>query len=289
MKIPTKKLKNGFEIPVFGLGTWQMGGRETRNPENDDKKDIVAMQEAINLGVTHIDTAESYADGHAETLVGEAIKDFERKRLLITSKIRPQNLKYEDVLKSCEESLKRLQTDYLDLYLIHSPNLEVPIEETLKAFDKLVEEGLVKNMGVSNFKTERLIEAQKHTNNKIVVNQVYYNLVIREPEHEGLLKCCQENDVILEAYRPIEKGAILVDPPEILNEMTKKYDKTPAQIVINWLISQTNVTTLTKTSNINHLKENIGSIGWQMDTVDIEKLRKDFPNQQEKAEALPLR
>ena len=276
-------------MPVFGLGTWQMGGRETRNPENDDKKDILAIQEAINSGVIHIDTAESYADGHAETLVGEAIKDFERKRLLITSKIRPQNLKYEDVFKSCKESLKRLQSDYLDLYLIHSPNLEIPIKETLKAFDKLVEEGLVKNIGVSNFKTERLIEAQKHTNNKIVVNQVYYNLVIREPEHEGLLKHCQENDVILEAYRPVEKGAILTKPIAILDEIAKKYDKTPAQVAINWLLSQENVTTLAKTSTIDHLKENLGAVGWQMDGKDIEKLRKDFPNQQLKAEALPLR
>ncbi len=276
-------------MPVFGLGTWQMGGRETHNPQNDDKKDITAIQEAIKLGVTHIDTAEQYAGGYAETLVGKAIEGYDRSKLLIVSKVSPQHLNYDNVLRSCEESLKRLKTDYLDLYLIHSPNIDIPIEETLGAMDKLIEQGLVKNIGVSNFKTERLIQAQKYAKNKLVVNQVYYNLVIREPEKKGLLKYCQHNDVLLEAYRPVEKGALLAKPIPVLEKLARKYNKTPAQIVINWLISQKNVITLSKTSTIGHLKENLGAIGWQIDKEDIEKLRKDFPNQQEKAENLPLK
>jgi diketogulonate reductase-like aldo/keto reductase len=275
-------------MPVLGLGTWQIGGREVRNPQNDDKKDITAIQEAITLGITHIDTAESYADGYAEILIGKAIDGHDRSKLFIASKVRPEHLKYDDVLRSCEASLKRLKTDYLDLYLIHSPSLEIPVGETLGAMNKLVENSLIKNIGVSNFKTERLKEAQKRTNNKLVVNQVYYNLVIREPEHEGLLKYCQENDVFLEAYRPIEKGAILAQPIPILEKFAKKYDKTPAQIAINWLISQENVITISKTSTIGHLKENLGAINWQMDKEDIEKLRRDFPDQQEKVAVLPL-
>lgn len=276
-------------MPVFGLGTWQMGGREIRNPQNDDKKDIAAIQKAIKLGVTHIDTAEQYAGGYAETLVGKAIEGYDRSKLFIVSKVSPEHLNYNDVLRSNEASLKRLKTDYLDLYLIHYPNLEIPIEETLKAMDKLVEQGLVKNIGVSNFRTERLKEAQKHTKNKLVVNQVYYNLVIREPEHEGLLNYCQQNDVLLEAYRPVEKGTLLAQPVTILSKLARKYGKTPAQIAINWLISQKNVITLSKTSTIEHLKENLGAISWQMDKEDIEKLRNDFPNQQEKSEKLPLK
>lgn len=276
-------------MPVFGLGTWQMGGREVRNPENDDEKDIAAIQEAIKLGVTHIDTAEQYADGYAETLVGKAVEGYDRSKLFIVSKVSPKHLNYDYVLRSCEASLKRFKTDYLDLYLIHYPSLEIPIEETLKAMDKLVEEGLVKNIGVSNFRTKRLKEAQKHTRNKLVVNQVYYNLVIREPEHEGLLKYCQQNDVFLEAYRPVEKGALLAQPVTILSKLAKKYGKTPAQIAINWLISQKNVISLSKTSTIEHLKDNLGAISWQMDKEDIEKLRNDFPNQQEKSEKLPLK
>jgi diketogulonate reductase-like aldo/keto reductase len=289
MNIPTKKLKNGFEMPVFGLGTWQMGGRETRDPVNDDKKDILAIQKAIELGVTHIDTAESYAEGHSETLVGEAIKSYKREKLFIVTKIHKTHLKYDDVLSSCKASLKRLGADYLDLYLIHSPSLEIPIEETMKAMSKLISEGMIKNVGVSNFKTERLEDAQKHLKEKIVVNQVYYNLVFREPEHEGLLKYCQNNDVILEAYRPVEKGALLAKPVELLAELSKKYGKTPAQIAINWLISQDHVVTLSKTSTIKHLEENLGAIGWEIEEDDIEKLRNDFPGQQVKSEFLQLR
>jgi diketogulonate reductase-like aldo/keto reductase len=288
MKIPTKKLKDGFEMPVFGLGTWQMGGRETHNPQNDDQKDITAIQEAIKLGVTHIDTAEQYAGGYAETLVGKAIAGYARVKLFIVSKVSPEHLNYNYVLRSCEASLKRLKTDYLDLYLIHFPNPDITIEETLRAMDKLVDDGIVKNIGVSNFKTKRFKEAQLHTKNKLVVNQVYYNLVIREPEREGLLKYCQQNDVLLEAYRPVEKGAILARSIKILDELAEKYNKTPAQIAINWLISQKNVITLSKTSTIEHLKENLGAIGWAMDKDDIEKLRKDFPNQKAKAENLFL-
>lgn len=288
MKIPTKKLKNGLEMPVFGLGTWQMGGRETRNPNNDDKKDITAIKKAIELGITHIDTAESYAEGHTETLVGQAIKGIDRKKLFITSKVSPRHLDYHSIFFSFKGSIKRLGIDYLDLYLIHSPNPEIPIEETLKAMDKLVAEGLVKNIGVSNFKPERLKDAQTHTENKLVVNQVYYNLIRREPETQGLLEYCQQNDVLLEAYRPLEKGVILNPPAPMLERLAKKYDKTPAQIAINWLISQENVVTLSKTSTIKHLKENLGAIGWQMEKEDVETLRKDFPNKQEKSDYLPL-
>lgn len=288
MKIPCKKLKNGFEMPVFGLGTWQMDGRETRNHENDDIKDITAIQKAIELGITHIDTAESYAEGYTETLIGQAIKGVDRSKLFMVSKISQKHFRFNDVFTSCRASLDRLQIDYLDLYLIHLPNPEIPIEETLRAMDKLVADGLVKNIGVSNFKPGRLKEAQKQTGNKLVINQVYYNLIRREPENQGLLEYCQQNDVLLEAYRPLEKGLLLDKPASILEKMARKYGKTPAQVAINWLISQENVITLSKSSTLDHLKENLGAIGWQMNTKDIEKLRKDFPNKLGKSDYLPL-
>ncbi|MBU1033954.1 aldo/keto reductase [Patescibacteria group bacterium] len=289
MTIPIKTLKTGFSMPVFGLGTWQMGGRETRNFQNDDRRDILAIQKAISLGLTHIDTAESYANGYSETLLGQAIAGYDRSKLFLTTKIHADHLKYNDVLKSCQASLKRMNTDYLDLYLIHSPSMQVPIQETLRAMDKLVQDGLVKNIGVSNFKTDRLKNAQQYTNNKIVINQVYYNLLMREPEHEGLLEYCQQNDIFLEAYRPLEKGMLLDNQSELITDLAKKYNKTPSQIAINWLISQKNVLTLFKTSSIEHLEENIGSLGWEMNQEDIEKLRKNFPNQIMVPENLPLK
>src|SRR3989344_7065137 len=121
MNIPVKTLKSGFSMPVFGFGTWQMGGRHERDPQNDDEADVRAIKVAIDAGITHIDTAESYSAGHAEELVAEAIKGYDRSKLFIVSKVKPEHLAPDDLLAACENSLKRLQTDYLDLYLLHHP------------------------------------------------------------------------------------------------------------------------------------------------------------------------
>lgn len=276
-------------MPVFGLGTWLMGGTKIRNTLNDDKKDIETIQNAVSMGITHIDTAENYAEGHTETLVGQALKGYDRKKLFIVTKVDTDHLGYDDVLRACENSLKRLQMTHVDLYLIHQPSGTIPLAETMSAMDKLVQEGLARHIGVSNFTTERLRQAQSLTQNKLVVNQVYYNLVAREPEKEGLLQYCQENDVFLEAYRPLEKGMLLAQPPAIFQKLATKYGKSPAQIALNWLISQNNVITISKTSTIEHLRENLGAVGWQMEQEDIEYLLKHFPNQIDKSEMLPLR
>lgn len=278
MIIPTKKLRNGFEMPVYGLGTWQMGGKREHDLDNDDEADIKAIQAAIDEGITHIDTAEKYADGYSETLVGKAIQGYDRSKLFLVSKVSDKHLRYDDVLAAAEDSLQRLQTNYLDLYLIHSPDPEVPIQETMKALDVLKERGLIKNIGVSNFTVERFEEAQSFTQNKIVANQLHLNLRYREAERKGLLEYCQKNDVMFIAWRPLQKG-ILLDAP-MLQLLAKKYHKTPAQIALNWLISQDNIVTISKTRDIDHLKENLGALGWAMEAEDINKLSKDFPEQE---------
>ncbi len=287
MLIPTKKLKNGFELPVYGIGTWQMGGRETYNPENDDRADINAIKAAIDEGVTHIDTAEIYAEGHAEKIVGEAIKGHDRQKLFIVSKVQFIHLsKYEDVIQAAKDSLKRIGTDYLDLYLLHRPSPN--IRETMRAMDDLIKQGLIRNMGVCNLNIEEFDEAQACTKNKIVINQLHYNVKYREMEKRGLLSYCQKNDVMLVAWRPLQKGIILDEETNILTEMAEKYHKTPAQIAINWLISQDNVVTLSKTTSIGHLKENLGAVGWEMDLEDVERLRKEYPDQVFVSDAVPL-
>ncbi|MEN9582084.1 MAG: hypothetical protein RL641_38 [Candidatus Parcubacteria bacterium] len=288
MKIPTKKLKNGFEMPVYGLGTWQMGGRKDHDPANDDMADIEAIKTSINNGVLHIDTAESYADGYTERLVAKAIKDFDRSAIFLVSKVHADNQTFEGIIQACKSSLTRLEVDYLDLYLLHRHNANIPLHETMRGLDKLITDGVVKNIGVCNFTKEALEEAQSYTKNKIVCNQVHYNFIFREPERTGLLKYCQENDVFLSAWRPIQKGAILEDTPEILKEMCEKYNKTPAQIAINWLISQENVITLSKTRNVSHLQENLGAIGWTMSDEDIDKIREKYPVQIDISDAVPL-
>lgn len=275
-------------MPVFGIGTWKMGGNFFTDKNNADERDILAIKTAIELGVTHIDTAEVYGGGKAEELVAEAIDGYDREKLFIVSKVNPLHFAFKDVLKSCEASLKRLKTDYLDLYLLHAPNPLIPLEETMKAMDTLLDDGKIKHIGISNFAPETQKEAQSFTKNKIVVNQVHYNLIVREPETSGLLQDCQKDDLFLMAWRPVEKGLLAGSKIALVEEMCQKYSKTPAQIAINWLISQENVITLAKSSNLDHLKENLGGVGWNMAKEDVEKLRKEFPSQEEISNSVPL-
>ena len=288
MNIPTKKLANGFEMPVYGLGMWQMGGRNERDTSNDDAADIAAIKNAIKLGVTHIDTAESYADGYTETLVGRAIKGYKRESLFLVSKVHAKNLGHDNLLASAQASLERLGTNYFDLYLLHRYSLDVPLAETMSALDALVQQGLVKNIGISNFPVEKIQEAQALTKNRIVCNQVHLNLKYREAEKAGVLRYCQEHDMMFIAWRPLQKGFLLNDISPLLQEMARKYKKTPAQIAINWLIAQKNVVTLSKTTDLAHLKENLGALNWSMDASDVEKLRNEFPDQEAISDAVPL-
>jgi len=295
MDIPAKKLKSGFEIPIFGLGTYGMGGGNDRDPQNNDQKDIRAIKEAIETGVTHIDTAESYAGGHCETLVKEGIKGYNRNKLFIASKVKKENLSYKGIKLALEKSLDRMGTNFLDLYYLHRCPPEEAFEECFAALDELVEQGLIKNIGISNFNTKHTAQAKTISKNPIAATQVHLNLQFREPEKDGLLDYCQNEDVILVAWRPVNKGSqtktgtnITLAGIPILDMVCKKYDKTPAQISINWLISQANVVTLAKSSNLEHLRENIGAVGWKMEQEDIELLRKEFPGQQTISDTVPL-
>jgi diketogulonate reductase-like aldo/keto reductase len=275
VNIPTKKLKNGFVMPVLGIGTWYMGGGFLPDSSNDEQ-DIKALKTAIDLGITHIDTAELYGNGHSEELIGKAIKGYDRAKLFITSKVFRDHLKYEDVLKSFNKSLKRLGTSYLDLYLIHAPNEGIQLKETIKALDELKEKGLTREIGVSNFSVDQLKEAQSFTKNRIVINQIHYNLAYQDLQ--DVVDYCQQNDVFITAYRPVERGVLTRPGIKVLDEMCDKYKKTPAQIALNWLISQDNILTISKTSTVDHLKENLGALNWQMKKNDIEKLRNEFPD-----------
>jgi diketogulonate reductase-like aldo/keto reductase len=284
--IPTKKLRSGFELPVYGLGLWEMGGRWEADVSKD-AAEVDAIRAAIDAGITHIDTAESYGAGHAEELLKRAIEGYDRKSLILASKVAAPHQGYDDLMRACEASLRRLGTDYLDLYMLHRfPEQGIGIVDTMRAMDELIRQGMIKNIGVSNLTQRRFDLAQSLTKNKIVCNQVHYNVKYREVEERGLLKHAQTNDIMLVAWRPLQKGTILNTP--ILSELAKKYNKTPSQIAINWLISQQNVVTIAKTSNVNHLKENLGAVGWLMEDDDIERIREDFPNQEMVSDAVPL-
>lgn len=277
-KIASKKLKCGFELPVFGFGTWQMGGRETRDPNNDDRADIFAIRTAIEMGITHIDTAAWYSEGHAEELVSEAMKGFDRSKLIITTKVAPMNLHYDNVINSAKESIKRLGIDYIDIFVIHNPNPYIDIKESTAAMGYLVEKQYVKFIGLSNFNIEQFKEAQKNSSNKIVCNHLHYNLKHRGPFLDGTINYCQKNDVMIEAWRPVQKGLFSRKKIKVLEKLCEKYGKTSSQVAINWLICQKNVVTISKTRDINHLKENLGALNWEMDKSDVEMLMNNFPD-----------
>jgi len=276
-----KELSDGFKIPVLGIGTWKMGGGLTVD-RTHDREDVLAIKTATKLGITHIDTAELYGNGHAEELVGEAIQEFKREELFITTKVKSENLRYDYLISAAKRSLKRLRTSYIDLYLIHSPNPDIPIEETMKAMEYLVENKLTRFIGVSNFSVEQIEEAQKHAKNKIVANQIEYNLLTRnrgqftnDMESE-IIPYCQKNGIMVIAYRPLAKGELAKPGIRLLDELSEKYGKTQAQVALNWLISKPNIVTIPKAVRIAHIKENLGAIGWRLSKEDMRRLDYDF-------------
>ncbi|OGZ44127.1 MAG: hypothetical protein A2756_05525 [Candidatus Ryanbacteria bacterium RIFCSPHIGHO2_01_FULL_48_27] len=274
--IPKKQLKNGFSMPVIGLGTWGMGGwveKDTSHDESDRK----AIRRALDAGINHIDTAERYAEGHAEELVGEVISERERSSVFLVSKVIPEHLSYDDLLHAAENSLRRLRTNYLDLYLIHNPNPAIPITETMRAMDRLVDEGLIRHIGVSTFTVPQFEEAQSAARHPIVANQLHFNLAYRAPEKQGLLDHAKTHDWMFVAFRPIRDVLLLEKKPEILHAMCAKYGKTSAQIAVNWLLQQENVVTIAKCGTKEHLDDVLGALQWKLEEADVHRLRMEFP------------
>jgi diketogulonate reductase-like aldo/keto reductase len=269
--------KTGESVAAIGLGTWNMGGRESPD-YRDDERLIEAIRYAVELGMNHIDTAEMYAAGHAEELVGEAVKQFSRDEVFIATKVWPSNLRYEDVIRSCRRSLERLQLKYVDLYMVHWPNPRIPLQETMKAMEKLAKDGLVRYIGVSNFDVELLEEAMNALKREeIVANQVEYSLEAREVERE-LIPFCERNGITVTAYTPLGKGRIPAEAAsntprgKILAEMAQRYGKTPVQIALNWVIWRPNVITIPKAARKEHLEENAGAAGWRLTEEDYKRL-----------------
>lgn len=253
MKSKLKSL-DSCSIPTLGLGTWKLRGKECEQ----------AVKQALEIGYRHIDTAIFYDN---EEAVGRAIKELRREKLFVTTKVWKDKLHYRDFKRSAEGSLKRLDTDYLDLLLIHWPNPEIPLEETIKAMNELVEEGKVLHIGVSNFSKSQLKKAQDLSETPIVNNQVKYHLGM---DLTPMLNYCQENGTFLTAYSPLGQGKVMQS--EELARISARYGKTPGQIALKWLIRQTNVLAIPKASSKNHLKENISLFNWELKEKDVEKL-----------------
>ncbi|MGE5456526.1 MAG: aldo/keto reductase [Ignavibacteriales bacterium] len=279
-----------FKYPCtkIALGTWRMGGDVKPNPNNDDEKDIEAIKYAISRGVLHIDTSESYAGGESEKLIGKAINGVSRDKLFIATKVREYNLSYDSVINSCKESLKRLNTSYIDLYYIHKQNPMIPIEETAKALNKLLDMGLIKHVGLSNVGIDTIKKYSKLLKKPIFAVQNQYNLVCRESQRKGVIDYCQENGIHFIAWRPILLSYPGAKDPyyrtgtyKILDEISQKYEKTNIQIAVKWLLQQEGVSIVFKSSNKKHIDEILDVENFELSNQDWEALDKDFPVQKE--------
>ena len=263
-----ERLYNGEQIPVLGLGTWAVGGRFSPDRSRDDEV-IASIRTAIELGYTHIDTAEMYAGGHTEQLVGRAVKGFKREEVFVATKVSPHNLRYADVLSALAGSLERLDMEYVDLYLIHWSSKHTPLEETFRALNEAVARGQVRHLGVSNFDLDELQQAQALSDTPILTNQVPYSLSKREYVKKGVLAYCQNNDILLTAYSPI-KGNVLKNPT--LRRIAEEHEATPAQVALNWLVHQKNVITIPKSTNEQHLRDNLGALDIKLSQDEVEQL-----------------
>ncbi len=262
-----------MNLPLLGMGTWGMGGKFEKDPSNFDES-VEALRFGFALGIFLVDVAELHGGGLTEKIVGEAIKGYPREKIQIISKVSRDHLKYDEVLKAAEGSLKRLNTDYIDLYMIHKLPLGVsePAALTLSALERLFKDGLVRHIGVSNFSKVQIETAQDHlTEARIEANEIEYNLLFQEAGDE-VAPFCKKNGIKIIAHRPLAKGMLTSGKSKILDRLSRKYNKTPAQIALNFIMSQ-DMTAIPKASNKEHIKENIGALGWKLSEEDITLLQ----------------
>ncbi len=255
--VRTVRTVRGVPVPAVGLGTWRLEGEQCRE----------SVGTALELGYRHLDTAQEYGN---ERAVGEALRDadVDREEVFLTTKLANGNRSASAVRRTTEESLARLGTDYVDLLLIHWPNLRTPLAETLAAMDRLVDRGSVRHVGVSNFDLERLDRARQLTDHGILVDQVLCNPY--RPREE-LLDYCRIHDVLLVAYSPLCHGGVLEDP--VLQAIGDRHGKSPAQVAIRWLLQQPNVATVPKATSREHLAANLDVFDFTLSTAEMQRIR----------------
>ena len=258
-------------IPKIGFGTWSIGGDSTANPKIDSAS-LTALHSALEIGYTHFDTAESYAAGHSEELVGRAVRETntQRENVFITTKVSPEHLDYNDVLKSCDNSLRRLKLDYIDLYLIHWPGFGVKYEETFRALNKLVRAGKIRHLGVSNFKLKLLKQVQELSETPILTNQVPYRIPDRTYAENGVIAYCQQNNILVTAYSPVKFRG--VNGNKALGEIAEAHSATPFQIALAWLIMQPHVITIPMSFSPQHIKENFEAAKIELSEEEMARL-----------------
>ncbi|MGC9316714.1 MAG: aldo/keto reductase [Armatimonadota bacterium] len=252
--IPRMELNSGAQMPKVGLGTWQLTGDTC----------VKAVNIALEMGYDHIDTADVYGN-HRQ--VAQGMKGFDREGVWITSKVNRGDLQYDDVLRICEKNLTELEVEYIDLYLIHWPDPSVPMEETFRALERLRDEGMVHDIGVSNFMVEHLTQALEVAQLAIVNNQIKFH-----PTHQpwDVVELCREHDIAVTAYSPLAHGEIFGN--ETMQQIAGELDRTVAQVCLRWLLQQQMIV-IPKGSSEEHLRENLQLFDFHVSPEQDERIR----------------
>ena len=267
-QVPGVRLPSGESVPAFGQGTWNMAVKASAR-----KEEIAALRTGLDLGLTLVDTAEMYADGAAQRLVGEAIAG-RRDEVFLVDKVLPHHADRTGVLAACRTALERLRTDRIDLYLLHWPG-QVPLEETIGAFTELQQRGRIRYWGVSNFDTSDLARLEAvDAGRQVQTDQVLYNLGRRGPEFD-LLPACAALDLPVMAYSPIEQGRLLRHPA--LGRVALRHQATPAQVALAWVLRRPGTIVIPKTGTPARVVENAKALDVHLTASDLSELDAAFP------------
>lgn len=267
---------HGVSLPKIGFGTWSIGGGTSPDPKLDSAS-MTALRSALEIGYTHFDTAEFYAGGHCEELVGRAVRESGKKRedVFITTKVSPEHLAYTEVLKACERSLRHLKMDYIDLYLVHWPPRSISkLDEAFPALNKLVREGKVRHLGVSNFNIKWLKRTRELSETPIITNQVPYRLPDKSYVANGVIEYCQQNDILITAYSPIKFRSMRVN--KTLNQIAESHSATPFQIALAWLVMQPHVITIPMSFKPQHIRENFAAAYIELTDKEMSQLADEW-------------
>ncbi len=260
-------LPGGESVPALGQGTWFMGEQAARRTD-----EIAALRLGVELGATLIDTAEMYGDGHTESMVGEAL-DGIRNQVFLVSKVYPHNASRRGVVEACERSLKRLNTERIDLYLLHWRGNH-PFEETIAGFEALQSAGKIRHWGVSNLDTDDMAELLEAGGGACAANQILYNPRRRGPEFD-LMPFLAQRGIPVMAYSPIEQANLPRDGA--LGSVARKHGVDPFQVALSWVMRRPDVIAIPKAGHQDHVRANIAAAALVLDAEDLAAIDAQFP------------
>lgn len=261
----------GVDVSVIGQGTWDIPENGARLTEQKR-----ALLRGVELGMTHVDTAEMYGSGRVEEILGETLRGV-RSRLFLASKVIPKNATYQGTIAACERSCARMQTDHLDLFMLHWPGRH-PIGDTMRALEELVRQGKTRFVGVSNFDLDELIEARSHLNDApMVCNQVLYHLNERGIEHR-LIPYCKQNGIAIVAYTPFGRGKYKRHGDvSVLERIAAKRGATVQQVILAFLTRDPIVFAIPKAARVEHVESNAAAADVRLDDDDVAAIDTAYP------------